>query len=149
MPVPQSVAAMRAALPLAHAAMREPGPGHGIRPGPGAGGARRRALIVTRVLAVVATCRLAMSAGRQAALAGTVIGPSLQASQTPVTSVAPVRERAIRRHCTLSGAPRRRSWMLAPHEVAVSTAVALTCVAGFVPDSVTPAGCVPGSVTLA
>src|SRR5262249_58157394 len=72
--VPQRVAAMRAALPLAHAAMREPGPGHGIRPGPGAaptGGARRRALIATRVLAVVATSSLAKAVGRPAAPART------------------------------------------------------------------------------
>src|SRR5215471_11568327 len=81
-----------------------------------------------------------MSDGRKPALAGTVIGPSRQASQTPVTSVAPARERAIRRHGTLSGAPRSRSWMLVPHEVGVRTTVALTCMAGFVPDRVTAAG---------
>ena len=80
---------------------------------------RCAALIVTRDLAGVATSRLAMSDGRQSALAGTLIGPSLQASQTPVTSVAPVLERTIRRHGTLSGSPRRWSWMLVPHEVAV------------------------------
>src|SRR5215471_20583520 len=81
-----------------------------------------------------------MSDGRQAALAGTLIGPSLQASQTPVTSVAPVLERTIRRQGTLSGSPRRRSWMLVPHEVAVSAAVAVMCMAGFAPVSVTVAG---------
>src|SRR5215831_16101665 len=81
-----------------------------------------------------------MSDGRKPALAGTVIGPSRQAAQTPVTSVAPARERAIRRHGTLSGAPRIRSWILVPHEVEVRTAVALTCVAGFVPERVTVAG---------
>src|SRR5215470_12556032 len=81
-----------------------------------------------------------MSDTRQPALAGTLIGPSLQASQTPVTSVAPVREWTIRRHGTLSGSPRRLSWMLVPHDVAVSAAVALTCMAGFAPDSVTVAG---------
>jgi hypothetical protein len=64
-----------------------------------------------------------MSDGRQSALAGTLIGPSLQASQTPVTSVAPVLEWTIRRHGTLSGSPRRWSWMLVPHEVAVRAAV--------------------------
>src|SRR5215469_7939712 len=81
-----------------------------------------------------------MSDGRQSALAGTLIGPSLQASQTPLTSVAPVLEWTIRRHGTLSGSPRRWSWMLVPHEVAVRAAVALTRMAGFAPDSVTVAG---------
>src|SRR5690348_8915560 len=68
---------------------------------------RCAALIVTRVLAGVATSRLAMSDGRQSALAGTVIGPSLQASQTPVTSAAPAREWTIRRHRTLSRSEER------------------------------------------
>src|SRR5262252_5559633 len=97
-------------------------------------------LIVTSVLAGVATSRLAMSDTRQPALAGTLTGPSPQASQTPLTSVAPVRDRTIRRHGTLSGSPRRRSWMLVPHEVAVRAAVALRCMAGFTPDSVMAAG---------
>src|SRR5689334_7784303 len=92
--------------------------GHGTCPGlpawPGGLGLPP-ALIVTRVLVVVATWRLAMSEGRQPALAGMLTGPSLQASQTPVTSVAPVRERTIRRHGTLSGSPRTRSWILVPH----------------------------------
>src|SRR5690349_11173475 len=90
-----------------------------------------------------------MSDGRKPALAGTVIGPSRQAAQTPVISVAPARERAIRRHGTLSGAPRSRSWMPVPHEVAVRTAVALTWVAGFVADRVTVAGrgAAPGAVS--
>src|SRR5690349_9101628 len=101
---------------------------------------RCAALIVTRDLAGVATSRLAMSDGRQSALAGTLIGPSLQASQTPETSAAPAREWTIRRHRTLSGSPRRLSWMLVPHEVAVRAAVALTRMAGFAPDSVTVAG---------
>src|SRR5215831_16020795 len=96
--------------------------------------------IVTRVLAGVATSRLAMSDGRQSALAGTLIGPSLQAAQTPATSVAPVLEWTIRRHRTLRGSPRRLSWILVPHEVAVSAAVALTRMTGFAPDSVTVAG---------
>src|SRR5215471_18342095 len=81
-----------------------------------------------------------MSDGRQPALAGTLIGPLLQASQTPVTSVAPVRERTTRRHGTLSGSPRRRSWMLVPHVVAVRAAVAATCMPGFAPESVTVGG---------
>src|SRR5262245_64515380 len=81
-----------------------------------------------------------MSDGRQSALAGTLIGPSLQASQTPETSVAPAREWTIRRHRTLRGSPRRLSWMLVPQEVAVRAAVALTRMAGFAPDSVTVAG---------
>ena len=81
-----------------------------------------------------------MSEGRQPALAGTLIGPSLQASQTPATSVTPVLEWTIRRHGTLSGSPRRRSRMLVPHEVAVRAAVALTRMAGFAPESVTVAG---------
>src|SRR5215831_1331748 len=101
---------------------------------------RRAALIVTRVLAGVATSRLAISDGRQSALAGTLIGPLLQASQTPETSVAPVLEWTIRRHLTLRGSPRSLSWMLVPHEVAVRAAVALTRMAGFAPDSVTVAG---------
>ena len=81
-----------------------------------------------------------MSDGRQPALAGTVIRPARQASQTPVTSVAPARERTIRRHGTLSGSPFTRSSMLVPQDVAVRAAVAVTCLAGFAPDSVTVAG---------
>src|SRR5215472_2919027 len=96
-------------------------------------------VIVTRFLAVVATCRLAMSDGSQPALAGTVIGPVRQASQTPVTSVAPVREWTIRRHGTLSGSPLTRSWMLVPQDVAVRAAVTIMCRAGFAPESVTVA----------
>src|SRR5258706_14197049 len=46
-------------------------------------GATPAVLIVTSVLAPTFTCRLAMSEGRQPALAGTVIGPSRQASHTP------------------------------------------------------------------
>src|SRR5258706_14565718 len=45
-------------------------------------------LIVTSVLAPTFTCWLAMSGGRQPALAVTVIGPSRQASHTPAVSVA-------------------------------------------------------------
>src|SRR5215472_3507338 len=97
-------------------------------------------LIVTRFLVVVATWRLPMSDGSQPALAGTVIGPVRQASQTPVISVAPARERTIRRHGTLSGSPSTRSSMLVPQDVAVRAAVAVTCRAGFAPDSVTVAG---------
>src|SRR5215470_6714380 len=97
-------------------------------------------LIVTRFLAVVATCRLAMSDGSQPALAGTVIGPVRQASQTPVTSVAPARERTISRHGTLSGSPLTRSSMLVPQDVAVRAALAVTCRAGFAPESVTAGG---------
>src|SRR5437016_1188564 len=80
-----------------------------------------------------------MSDGSQPALAGTVIGPAFQASQTPVTSVAPARERTIRRHGTLSGTPSTRSSMLVPQDVAVRAAVAVTCRAGFAPESVTVA----------
>src|SRR5262249_17134710 len=80
-----------------------------------------------------------MSDGRQPALAGTLIGPSLQASQTPRTSVAPVREWTIRRQGPLSGGPGGLGWMLVPHEVAVRAAVALTCMPGFAPESVTVA----------
>src|SRR5690242_7841983 len=97
-------------------------------------------LIVTRFLVVVATWRLAMSEGSQPALAGTVTGPVRQASQTPVISVAPALERTIRRHGTLSGSPSTRSSMLVPQDVAVRAAVALTCKAGFAPESVTVAG---------
>jgi len=81
-----------------------------------------------------------MSAGRTPALAGTVTGPALQASQTPVTSVAPVRERMIRRHGTLSGKPRATSRILVPQDVPVSVTVTRTWVAGFAPDSVMAAG---------
>jgi hypothetical protein len=81
-----------------------------------------------------------MSAGRTPALAGTVTGPALQASQTPVTSVAPVRERMIRRHGTLSGRPRATSRILVPQDVPVSVTVTRTWVAGFAPDSVMAAG---------
>ena len=44
-------------------------------------GSRDRPLMITRVLPPAATCRLAMSEGSQAALAGTVTGPACQASQ--------------------------------------------------------------------
>src|SRR5215469_8130162 len=90
-------------------------------------------LIVTRLLVAVAICRLAMSDGRQAALAGTLIGPSRQASQTPLISVAPDRERTMRRHCTFTGRPLSLSSMLVPQDVPVRAAVAATCVAPFAP----------------
>src|SRR5215472_3203630 len=84
-----------------------------------------------------------MPDGRQATLAGTLIGPSRHASHTPPTSVAPVREWTIRRHTTFLGTPLSRNSMLVPHEVAVSLAVALTCVARSEPVSTMPAavGC--------
>ncbi|HEY2264015.1 MAG TPA: hypothetical protein VGI96_15435 [Streptosporangiaceae bacterium] len=74
-----------------------------------------------------------MSDGSQEALAGMLTGPFAHASQTPLTSVRPLRERTIRRHSTFSGSPRTCSWMLVPHDIAVRAAVALTCVAASAP----------------
>jgi hypothetical protein len=104
------------------------------------------ALMVTRAWSAVATWRLAMSDGSQPALAGTLIGPLCQASQTPDISVAPARERTTRRHGTLSGSPLRRNWMLVPHDVAVRAAVAVTCVAGFAAERVMVTGGWPASL---
>src|SRR5215472_13119035 len=87
----------------------------------------RGASIVTSLRVLVTTCRLAIPDGRQATLAGTLIGPSRQASHIPPTSVAPVRERTIRRHTTSFGTPLSRNSIVVPHEVAVSLTVALTC----------------------
>jgi hypothetical protein len=80
--------------------------------------------MVSNVAVAVLTWRSAMSDGRRPALAGMMTGPVLQASQTPATSVAPLREWTISRHRTFSGIPLARSWMLVPHDVAVSAAVA-------------------------
>ena len=86
-----------------------------------------------------------MSDGRQAALAGTMIGPSRQASHRPVVSVRPAVDRTTSRQRTFSGTPRTVSRMLVPHDVASSRAVACTCEVRLVPDSVTgAAGCPPG-----
>src|SRR5215472_19199647 len=103
----------------------------------------RGASIVTSLRVLVTTCRLAMPDGCQATLAGTLIGPSRQASHIPPTSVAPARERTMRRHTTFLGSPLSRNSMLVPHVVAVSLAVALTCVARSEPVSTMPAavGC--------
>lgn len=81
-----------------------------------------------------------MSPGRHPALAGTLTGPSLQASQTPVTSVPPVRERTISRHGSLSGRPQAISRILVPQDVPVSVTVTCTFVTALAPDSVTAAG---------
>src|SRR5215469_12914530 len=85
---------------------------------PGAQPGTRRASIVSSLRVAVTTCRLAMPDGRQATLAGTLIGPSRHASHTPPTSVAPVREWTIRRHTTFLGTPLSRNSMLVPQEVA-------------------------------
>jgi hypothetical protein len=78
-----------------------------------------------------------MSDGRQAALAGTVIGPSRQASHRPVVSVPPASDLTTSRQRTFSGTPRTVSRMLVPHDVATKVAVACTCEARLAPDSAT------------
>jgi hypothetical protein len=98
------------------------------------------AVTVTRFLLMVATCRLEMSAGTHAALAGMLTGPTRQASQAPVTSVPPARDRTMSRHGWFSGSPQADSRMLLPHEVLVSVRITRTCVTGFAPDSVMAAG---------
>ena len=77
--------------------------------------------------------------GSQEALPGMLSVPFAQASQAPLTSVRPAAERTTRRHSTFSGSPLTCSWMLEPHDVAVTVAVALTCVAESVPANVTAA----------
>jgi hypothetical protein len=103
----------------------------------GPAGLNGDALIVTRDLWPATTARLAMSDGRQAALAGTVIGPSRHASHRPVVSVAPASDLTTSRQRTFSGTPRTVSRMLVPHDVATNVAVACTCEARLAPDSVT------------
>ena len=101
--------------------------GHGPDPGLEAGGADDCPVVmVTRFLVGGGHLQAGDVAGRHPALAGTVIGPLLQASQTPVTSVPPEREWTIRRHGTLSGRPSATSWMLVPQEVPVSVTVTCT-----------------------
>src|SRR6266446_4199566 len=107
-------------------------------------GAAPAVLIVTAALAPTFTCRLAISEGRQPALAGTVIEPSRQASHTPAVSAAPVRDRTTSRQRTFNGTPRIVSRILVPHDAAVRAAVACTWVARFTPANVT-GGCPPGS----
>jgi len=97
-------------------------------------------MTVTRLLLGVATWRLAMSAGRHAALAGMLTGPARQASHAPVTSVPPVRERTISRHGSFSGRPRAISRMLVPQDVPVRVMVTRTRVAGFAADRMMAAG---------
>jgi hypothetical protein len=92
--------------------------------------------MVTRLLAEVVTWRLAISDGSQDALAGMLTGPFSHASQAPLTSERPFSERTTKRHSTFSGSPLTCSWMLLPHDVAVRVAVAVTCVAEFVPVNV-------------
>jgi hypothetical protein len=91
---------------------------------------------VTKLFLVVATCRLEMSAGRHAALAGTLIGPERQESQAPAIWVPPARDRTISRHSWSSGRPHAIIRILVPQVVAVRVTVTRTCVAGLAPDSV-------------